>query len=456
METTHEQDRRRKLDELRRMGIDPYSWKGDVSLTPLASIYKECGPGPHRDGPTKVGAGRITLMRGHGKLIFLTFADPSGHVQLAFDKSKFTDAQWRILGLLDLGDYLVVEGNLGRTKTEEPTIWATRFCIVSKSLSPLPDKVSGLADIELRYRNRHLDLLNPEVREVMQTRSLILSKIRSFMESFGYLEVETPLMQPQAGGAAAKPFITHHNALETNLYLRIAPELYLKRLLIGNMGRVFEIGKNFRNEGLSTRHNPEFTVMEAYAPFGNYETMMELTQNLISAVAESINITLPAFRRVRLMDLLAERGFSPPLEDATNVYEEHVEPTLMEPTFVTHFPADKVPLAKQSQEDARFAEMFELAMGGMEIGPGYTEQNDPDIQLEQFRKQKEIDQDFIDALKCGMPPAGGVGIGIDRLIAVLLKKPNIRDVILFPMLRPMKEPCKLCGIPGCQGGCFRE
>lgn len=443
METSHEQDRRSKLAELRKMGIDPYSWDAydwqAARFYSLDILYKECKPGNHRDGPIRSGIGRIILLRGHGKLIFLTLADHSGQIQIAFDKSKFSDDQWHILGLLDLGDYLVVGGNLGRTKTEEPTIWVNRFSIVSKALSPLPDKVSGLADIELRYRNRHLDLLNPEVRATMRARSLIVSKIRDFMTREGYLEVETPLMQSQAGGATAKPFITHHNALETNLYLRIAPELYLKRLLIGNMGPVFEIGKNFRNEGLSTRHNPEFTVMEAYLPFGNYESMMELTQNLIAFVAQAINIILPAFRRVKLMDLLAERGFCPSLEEATNIYEEHVEPTLIDPTFVTHFPADKVPLAKQSKEDSRFAEMFELAMGGMEIGPGYTEQNDPDIQLEQFRKQKEVDQDFIDALKCGMPPAGGVGIGIDRLVALLLGKSNIRDVILFPMLRPKNQ-----------------
>ena len=422
------------------------------------------------------------LNRPSGGLTFMTIRDSANDMQIAVSKKRASEKAWGVTKLLDLGDIVVVRGNCCKSKTGEPTVWAEDVKVVSKSLLPPPAKHEGLTDTELRYRKRYLDLYsNPKVAHVFRQRARIIGEIRRFLGVRRYLEVETPMMHPVLGGAAAKPFITHHNALDMPLYMRIAPELYLKRLLVGGMEKVYEINRNFRNEGISTKHNPEFTMLEAYCAYENYEGMMTLVEAMITDVAHSCdiaevvkregengvvvntNLTRP-WRRVKLWDIVAEvtgwhYGQSQPLPDSlisslpTKVgdatiqtlsegrklvllYEKLVEPTLIDPTFVTHFPAEIMPLAKKSREFGGFAEVFELAINGMEVSPGYTEQNDPGDQINAFLSQGgELDTDFIEALKHGMPPAGGVGVGIDRLVMALLGQESARDVILFPLLK---------------------
>ena len=481
----YERDRRLKLDALRAAHVEPYgSARPDMpdhkkwghSANTIAFVRK------HADQPTITDnvdenarvrvTGRIVLKRDMGKLSFLTIRDDTGDIQIGLSKQRLDERGWTTRNNLDLGDIIFVQGPLGYTKTKELTVWAILLEMGAKSLVPPPAKQftsetgeseGGLQDKELRYRERYVDLwANPEVMKVMRQRSEIVWFIRSFLQDVGYVEVETPIMQPIYGGAAAKPFTTHHNALDLNLYLRIAPELYLKRLLVGGMRAVFEIGKNFRNEGISPRHNPEFTVMEAYAAWGDYETMMNLTERMIIFVQQSMGMRVSdTFRRVRMEQLVADWGVGedmPPANALTPevihaIYEENVEKTIMEPTFVTHLPASKVPLAKESEKFPGYADCFEFVWRGMEIGPGYTEQNNPDIQKTVFLAQREkqlmahlngtdytgpdpIDEDFIHALMVGMPPAGGLGLGIDRLVTVLLDQPSVKDVILFPLMKP--------------------
>lgn len=470
-----EHQRREKRQKMEQMGVDPYGGRMEESLSSqeVKAHYEE--------GKKACCAGRIVLLRDIGKLIFVTLRDSSGSIQIGLSKQLLAD-RWELLKLLDLGDLVWVYGQLGKTKTGEITIWVEKIEMLSKALLPPPEKFHGLADPDLRYRQRYVDLwANPEVMERFRKRSAMVSSIRSFLQGKGFVEVETPMMQTIAGGAAARPFVTHHNTLDMDLYMRIAPELFLKRLLVGGMEKVFEINRNFRNEGLSTRHNPEFTMMELYQAYADYQVMMELTEELITHLVQkhcsgsqlpfgekTIDYARP-WRRATYAQLLKECAGCD-MEDAaevrqkatvlgiqdidkkddaviiSEVFEATVEEKLVNPTFVMDYPAVLCPLTRQSKKDPRFAERFELYIAGMEVANAYTELNNPDIQDKNFRQQlrglseeesmAKMDEDFITALKYGMPPAGGLGIGIDRLIMLLTDATSIRDVILFPLLRP--------------------
>jgi lysyl-tRNA synthetase class 2 len=474
-----EQMRREKRQKLIQMGIDPY---GQRMPSPELSEAIKAG---YEEGRKARCSGRIVLLRDIGKLIFLTVRDSSGSIQLGFSKQLLAD-KWEMIKLLDLGDIIWAEGQLGKTKTGEITIWAEKVEILSKALLPPPEKFHGLSDQDLRYRQRYVDLwANPDVMDRFRKRSAMVASIRAFLQARGFIEVETPMMQAIAGGAAARPFVTHHNALDIDLYMRIAPELFLKRLLVGGMEKVFEINRNFRNEGLSTRHNPEFTMMELYQACGNYEVMMDLTEELVTHLVEkhcsgwelpfgevTVNYARP-WRRATYAELLKEcagcdiddiaavrqKARSLGIHEAdkddavviNDVFEMTVEQTLIHPTFVMDYPSAICPLTKQSKKDPRYAERFELYIAGMELANAYTELNDPDVQEANFRQQlrglseeesmAKMDDDFITALKYGMPPAGGLGVGIDRLTMLLTGATSIRDVILFPLLKPeAKEP----------------
>ncbi len=473
-----EQQRREKLRKIRDCQVDPYGGRfNDV----MAAETVKAGFKDGQEGQRARCAGRIVLLRDIGKLIFITLRDAGGTIQLGLSQ-KLLEAQWPLLKLLDLGDIIGAEGQLGRTKTGEITIWAESVTPLSKALVQPPEKFHGLADVDMRYRMRYVDLwANPEVMQRFRLRSAMVSSIRRLLNEQGFLEVETPMMQTLAGGAAARPFITHHNALDLDLYMRIAPELFLKRLLVGGMERVFEINRNFRNEGLSTRHNPEFTMLELYQAYADYNVMMDLTESMVAHLIEShcdgwklpfgemeIDYTRP-WRRAKYADLLAEHagcaiddleavrqkarelGINEAgMDDAVvinEVFEATVEEHLINPTFVIDYPAAICPLTKQSKADPRYAERFELFVGKMELANAYTELNDPDVQEANFRAQlrglseeesmAKMDEDFITALKYGMPPAGGLGVGIDRLIMLLTNATSIRDVILFPLLKPL-------------------
>jgi lysyl-tRNA synthetase class 2 len=409
----------------------------------------------------------------------MTLRDWSGAIQVGLSK-KLLAEQWAIAKLLELGDIIGASGQLGKTKTGEITIWADSVTLLSKSLLPPPEKFHGLSDIDLRYRQRYVDLwANPEVMELFRKRSEILRTVREYLTGRDFMEVETPMMQTVAGGAAAKPFITHHNTLDMDLFLRIAPELFLKRLLVGGMEKVFEINRNFRNEGLSTKHNPEFTMLELYQAYADYNVMMDLTEELICLLVEkycsseqvqfgevTVNFSKP-WRRATYAELLAEYGGcdidclksvrakakqigleEANMDDAVvinDVFEVTVEEKLISPTFVMDYPAALCPLTKRKKDNPKYAERFELYIAGMEMANAYTELNDPVVQEENFKIQlrgqqesmAKMDNDFITALKYGMPPAGGLGIGIDRLVMVLTGATSIRDVVLFPLLRPV-------------------
>ncbi len=477
-----EQQRTEKLSKIKQLGIDPYGGRFDniESAESIRKKFDEKIQPPQR----AVCAGRIILLRDIGKLIFITLRDRSGTIQIGLSKNQLEN-QWNIIKLIELGDIIGVEGQLGLTKTGELTVWAENFTLLVKSVLPPHEKFHGLADTELRYRQRYVDLwANPEVMERFRKRIDIIAEIRNFLSERGFWEVETPMMQTIAGGAAAKPFITHHNALDIDLYLRIAPELFLKRLLVGGMEKVFEINRNFRNEGLSPRHNPEFTMMEIYQAYADYNVMMELTESLISTLVEKHCSSA----RIKFGDL--EVDFSRPWKKASyaellnqycgceihdiaavrrqakaagineaamddevvinKLFEEKVESHLVNPTFVIDYPGKLCPLTKRSKTHPELAERFELYIGCIEIANAYTELNDPAVQLENFKLQvkgagedentfRSLDEDFITALKYGMPPAGGLGIGIDRLIMLLTGTTNIRDVILFPLLKPEKS-----------------
>jgi lysyl-tRNA synthetase class 2 len=490
----YERERRDKAQKLRELGMDPYGGRVP-GITPLAAIKAQYAPEMGHDaGPVVKGSGRIVLKRDMGKLSFLTLRDESGDLQVAFDKKRLDEKAWAANNLLDLGDQVVVEGQLGVTKKGEITIWATSFSLAAKALLPPPSKWDGLSDVELRYRQRYVDLwANPEVMRTLKLRMQIVDEIRTFLKSKGFLEVETPMMQALAGGAAARPFVTHHNALDIPLYMRIAPELYLKRLLVGGFTKVFELNRNFRNEGISPRHNPEFTMLEAYEAFGSWETMADLVEEMICTIAEkhfggltiehksadgtvkkTINLQRP-WRRVRMAELVEERtGWKfdkqpltaeqaqrirtanpgkdlklngTPAEQLVEVYEKVIEHTLVDPTYVTHVPSVIIPLARKAKDDLFFADVYELAINGQEISPGYSELNDPDVQAENFlhqvgEDQQQVDHDFLNALRYGMPPAGGMGLGIDRLVMMLTGAESIRDVILFPLMKPQDVEAK--------------
>ena len=485
-----ERQRQEKLSRIRELGIEPYGGRYD-GAEPAEDIRNR--PCLHEanngdivsveEGRAKC-AGRIVLLRDIGKLIFITLRDWSGTIQVGLSKKLLgtDDRGWPLAKLLELGDVIGAAGQLGKTKTGEITIWTDSLTLLSKSLLQPPEKFHGLSDIDLRYRQRYVDLwANPEVMERFKKRSAIISAIRGFLCSRGFLEVETPMMQTIAGGAAAKPFVTHHNTLDLDLFLRIAPELFLKRLLVGGMGKVFEINRNFRNEGLSREHNPEFTMLELYQAYADYNVMMDLTEELICLLVEencsgkqvefgdvTIDYTRP-WRRAQYAELLKEysgcdiddieavraKARELELDEAgidevvvvNEVFEATVEDNLINPTFVLDYPAALCPLTRRKKEDPKYAERFELFVARMEMANAYTELNDPAVQEENFqiqlRGQEEtmakMDEDFITALKYGMPPAGGLGIGIDRLVMVLTGATSIRDVVLFPLLRPIKD-----------------
>ena len=475
-----EQQRREKLSRIVEMGIDPYGGRYDGS-EPAAEIKRRYVDGD--ESQQAKCAGRIVLLRDIGKLIFITLRDWSGTIQIGLSKNLLGQ-QWPLAKLLEVGDIIGAAGKLGRTQTGEITVWVSEggLTVLSKSLNQPPEKFHSLADVDLRYRQRYVDLwANPEVMELFKKRSAIISNIREYLKGRGFLEVETPMMQTVAGGAAARPFVTHHNSLDMDLFLRIAPELFLKRLLVGGMEKVFEINRNFRNEGLSRWHNPEFTMLELYQAYGDYNVMMDLSEELICLLVEkycenkqvkfddmTIDYAMP-WRRAKYADLLKEysgcdiNDFASveskakklgldvaamdPVVLVNKVFEATVEGSLVNPTFVVDYPAALCPLTKRRKDNPEYAERFELFIGRMELANAYTELNDPLVQEENFKLQlrgqeetmAKMDADFITALKYGMPPAGGLGIGIDRLIMVLTGAASIREVVLFPLLKSVDK-----------------
>ena len=492
METNqYRQAREEKLAKLRALGVEAYPAKASRTHG-LEEVLKEHADATAEEleaAAAKVSVmGRIVAFRDQGKTAFLHLFENGAKLQAYLRKDTLPETQWEVVKLLDLGDFISVTGVLMRTRTGELTVKAESMQFLAKALLPLPEKWHGLQDKELRYRQRYLDTIsNPDVLMVFRTRSKILSATRRFMESRGYLEVETPMMQPIPGGATARPFTTHHNALDIPLYLRIAPELYLKRLIVGGFDKVFEINRNFRNEGLSLRHNPEFTMMEFYSAGEDLRDMMAITEDLLSSLAGDIvgSIELPwgeqtlqwakPFRRLTMKDAIAEYGHidrgaleseagirtlakQVHIEDADkrtagvllgDLFEHHAEKQLLQPTFITDYPIELSPLTKTLPGDDRFVDRFELFIGGMEIANAYSELNDPIEQLGRFQAQMDereggndeammLDQDFVTALEHGFPPTGGEGIGIDRLVMLLTNSASIRDVILFPLMRPMK------------------
>jgi lysyl-tRNA synthetase class 2 len=474
--------RRKKLDLLRAKGVEPFGSGFEItgSIGQVREKFKE--------GETLRAAGRITAHRDMGKSHFLDLRDATGRIQIYIHAKEVGPELVDLFRLLDLGDFIGVEGTCFVTKSGEPTLKVRTFQLLAKALRPLPEKWHGLQDIEARYRQRYLDIItNERSRAVFEKRVTIMRETRRFLEERGFVEVETPILQTIPGGAAAEPFITHHKALGLDLYLRIALELYLKRLLVGGFTKVFEINRNFRNEGISRKHNPEFTMLEAYWAYADWEKMADLVEELICSLAEkicgsltiehqdadgkivpTINLKRP-WRRARYRDVLRDVAgkdwfelspeqrrdrathelkleILPQLADfevTQHVFEKLIEEKTIDPLFVTHCPKELVPLAKQNAADNSLVDVFELIINGAEIAPGYSELNDPLVQrqrlLEQAGEEKQkIDEEFLLALEHGMPPAGGIGIGMDRLTMLLSGAESIRDVILFPLLRPKK------------------
>jgi lysyl-tRNA synthetase class 2 len=485
-------DRLAKLEKLREAGLEPFPARG-VEAEPVEVLRAAAGtpdePGP-RVGETVTVAGRLMGLRDFGKLIFAPVQDKTGRMQVGLKKDALVD-WWPHRKLLDGGDHVAVTGELGHTQKGEPTVWASAVRLLAKALAPPPEKWHGLADVEARYRRRYVDLWASEgVADVFRRRSRILSVTRRFLETRGFQEVETPTLHPIFGGATARPFTTHHNALAMDLFLRIAPELYLKRLIVGGLERVFEIARNFRNEGLSTRHNPEFTMLELYQAQADYRHMMELCESLLETLALDLHGTTKIefrdktfdlkapFQRARYADLFARHAGCDLFDEdavrakaaelglgagtlgywkvANDVFEATVEEHLDGPVFVTDYPVAICPLAKVSPDDPRFAERFELFVDGMELANAFSELNDPLEQERRFAEQVEskdpesageVDVDYVQALEYGMPPAGGLGIGIDRLTMVLTNQPSIRDVLLFPAMRPLHSGDHAAEVP---------
>ncbi len=468
-------DRRKKLEALRAHGIEPFGARFDNAGS-IAQVREKFA-----DGTVLRAAGRITAHRDMGKSHFLDLSDLTGRIQFYVNLKSLTPEQAQVFALLDIGDFVGIEGECFTSKSGEPTIRIAQFVPLSKALRPMPSQHYGIADKEMRHRQRYLDLMaNERARATFQARSRVLHGVRTFFHERGFMEVETPMMQTVAGGAAAEPFKTHHNALGIDLYLRIAPELYLKRLLVGGFPKVFELNRNFRNEGLSRRHNPEFTMLEAYWAYADFEQMADMMEALICQLAgdapqiehrdeegtitRTINLQRP-WRRARYRDLIREidaRWFDytpaervgragaldvevhagmADFEVTQQIFEKLIEEKTFDPLFVTHVPKELVPLAKQNVEDPSLVDVFELVINGMEFAPGYSELNDPDVQRERLLQQAgeetmKLDEEFLLALEHGMPPAGGIGLGIDRLMMLLTGSDSIRDVILFPHLRP--------------------
>jgi len=475
--------REEKLVRIARLGISPWGQRfdGHQAIRHVRALQVPTATESDQPGPTVRVAGRIMLRRGQGKVVFLDLRDWTDRIQIFIGKRQVGELGWNLVDLIDLGDLIGVDGRLGRTKTGELTIFAENLTFLAKSLLPPPEKWHGLTDQEQRYRQRYVDLFsNPDSLAVFLGRSKLIASFRATMAKKDFIEVETPTMQAIAGGAAARPFVTHHNTLDVDLFLRIAPELYLKRLLVGGMERVYEIGRVYRNEGLSPRHNPEFTMFEAYQAYGDYHAMMDLTEALICDAIEAlgggfvrpwgdtaVDFTPPWPRRT-YGELLGEYAAIDPGDFAavraradradlttagkdpdvvtSELFEAVVEDHLTGPIFVIDYPAAICPLTKRKASNPAVAERFELYVHGVELANAYTELNDPLLQEELFRRQlaglpaeesmAKMDDDFVRALKYAMPPAGGLGIGIDRLCMVLFNRPSIRDVILFPLLRP--------------------
>ncbi len=480
-----EQIRREKLASLRERGIDPYrgEFKPDTSAQTVIDHFQQI------EGAKCAVAGRIVSFRSHGKASFAHLEDRSGKIQLYAKQDILGEEAYGLFRQLDLGDLIGVTGEIFKTHRGEITIKIEHFTYLAKALSPLPEKWHGLKDVELRYRQRYLDLIaNPEVKEHFMRRSQIIKTIRTYLDERGFLEVETPMMHAIAGGAAAKPFITHHNALDIPLYLRIAPELYLKRLLVGGLERVYEINRNFRNEGISTKHNPEFTMLELYQAYADYQDMMALMEDLVVKVSQQVTGSsqveyqgeiidfTPPWKRISMLEAvegalggvslekltaqqLRQRALEAGVEleaDASvgaiinEVFEQKVEETLIQPTFVYDYPVEISPLARRKADMPQLTERFEAFVYGRELANAFSELNDPLDQLKRFQEQvkerqrgneeaQAMDYDYIRALEHGMPPAGGLGIGIDRLVMLFVDAASIRDVILFPLLKPRDE-----------------
>ena len=490
MPDDHEQIvvRRRKLAAFREQGENPYpnDFHPDLTSGEVHARYGASGEEELASGAPARVAGRVVALRDFGKAGFIRLQDRAGVIQVHARRDRLSEAAFATYRQLDVGDVVGVVGTPFRTRTGELTLEASALRLLVKALRPLPEKWHGLQDVELRHRQRYVDLIvNPEVRRIFELRSRLTRYLRDFLAARGYLEVETPMMQPIAGGAAARPFVTHHNALDLTLFLRIAPELYLKRLVVGGIERVFELSRVFRNEGLSTRHNPEFTMLEFYSAYATYEHLMDLTEEMISGAAREVTggtrvswgdheIDLaPPWPRRTMAELVAERAelavdrlLEPDTlrrlaqqtgglerSDAAPglvlglLFERLAEPHLVQPTFVCRFPVELSPLARRSDDDPRFVDRFELYVGTQELANGFSELNDPDDQRARFEEQLRareagddeahaMDEDYVRALEYGLPPTAGEGIGMDRLVMLLAGVTSIREVILFPHLRP--------------------
>jgi lysyl-tRNA synthetase class 2 len=512
--------RQKKLAEIRNLGYDPYPHQFERTATPAELIEKygsaDAASLESAKPPVRV-AGRILTLRLHGKAGFAHIAASGQRLQVYVKLDVIGGQSFELFRLLDLGDFIGVAGHLFRTRTGELTVWVNELALLSKALLPLPEKWHGLADVEVRYRQRYLDLIvNDRAREIFVRRARIIRELRSFFDTRGYLEMETPMMQPIAGGATARPFVTHHNALDLDLYLRIAPELYLKRLVVGGFDRVYEVNRNFRNEGISTEHNPEFTMLEFYQAYSDYRQLMDLTEELFvhlaTAVAGSLlvrygahDIDFSNWQRLSMREAIcrywpmealpapdtaelaaaggprtaaqrynawAQNHGRDPLLDLAGqsdgeitglLFETVAESKLIQPTLLYDFPTDISPLAKCRDDDPSLVERFEIFVAGMELGNAFSELNDPDEQERRFRQQvarggeevpREVDMDYIRALAHGMPPAAGEGIGIDRLTMLFTDSHSIREVILFPVLRPEmpREETPAATSPAAQSG----
>ncbi len=475
-------NRMAKLDELRELGLEPYPTRYRVEESVRAAKTRFADATAEEltaEKPEVRLAGRLLAVRGHGKVSFVDLSDGAEQFQLYLRRDDLDETSWKAFKLLDLGDFLGVEGTVFRTRSNELSVAVKRLTVLAKAVRPMPEKYHGLTDREARARQRYLDLLsNPESRKVFETRSRIVSGVRRFLDDAGFIEVETPMMQPIPGGATARPFVTHHNTLDLDLYLRIAPELFLKRLIIGGMERVYELNRNFRNEGISTRHNPEFTMLEFYWAYADYELLMDFTEDLVTTVAETVVESLQVpwgdetidfsrpWRRLTMRDAILEYSNLTPedlegrermeaaarrvgverIEERSDgklfeeLYELTAEPKMINPTFIMDYPREISPLTKSKPGDPEVVERFELFIGGLEVANAYTELNDPTEQRRRLEEQAaagggKVDEDFVLAMEHGMPPTGGEGIGIDRLVMLLTNRQSIRDVILFPQLR---------------------